>query len=262
MKNQGYFKKSILIDSHCHIDLYKDPSELCEETENLGIKTIAVTNLPSHFEIGYPHVIKYKNIRLALGFHPLYIQNPKMELDIFLKNFTKTSYIGEIGLDFTIKDEQLRNNQVEIFETVLANINEIPKYVTIHSRKAEKIVLNLLNKYQMQPCVFHWYTGPVNLIKDIIESGHFFSINLSMTTSKNGINIITNIPRNRVLTETDGPFTKVNGKPSRPIHVEKTIEFLSISWNLSKEEVRQQIYSNFMELLNPIKKEINNKFKN
>ncbi|QTB25653.1 Qat anti-phage system TatD family nuclease QatD [Lysinibacillus sphaericus] len=253
MKNQDYHIKSGMVDTHCHIDLYKNPHKTCEETIKQGIKTIAVTNLPSHFEIGLPHILRYKNIRPALGFHPLHIQNKENELKIFLRNVDKTSYIGEIGLDFTKKGQKNRHLQIEVFETILKIISSKSKFITIHSRKAEQEVLDMLIKYNMQPCVFHWYTGPLYLIEKIIKSGHFFSINPYMTTHVNGIKIINKIPKDRILTETDGPFAKVNGNTILPVHVKEVINYLSTCWEISFEETQKQIYSNFINILEPIK---------
>lgn len=243
-----------LVDTHCHVDLYRNPHETCEKIEKSRIKTVAVTNLPSHFEIGYPHILRYKEIRLALGFHPLHIQNKERELNIFERNLDKTSYIGEIGLDFSKNGGGNQNLQIEVFDTILRKISTKPKFITIHSRKAEKAVLEMLLKYNMQPCVFHWYTGPLYLIDEIIKSGHYFSINPSMIITLNGNKIINRIPKDRILTETDGPFVKVNNSTIWPIHVRSVIEYLSKSWGESFEDVQNKIYSNFNDLLKPIKR--------
>jgi TatD DNase family protein len=89
-----------MIDAHCHIDHYKNPLTVAEEAEKYGIITIAVTNLPSHFERAYPYFRKFKKIRPALGFHPQLVRQSETERTIFEKMVSKTSYIGEIGLDF------------------------------------------------------------------------------------------------------------------------------------------------------------------
>lgn len=241
-----------MVDAHCHIDLYPNPHKICEETENANIKTIAVTNLPSHFEIGYPHISRYKNIRLALGFHPLYSQNNEFEMQVFKRNINKTSYIGEIGLDFSKKDKYNTNDQIERFDYIIRHVSREPKYITIHSRKAEKTTLDILDNYNVQPCVFHWYTGPLSLIDKIANSGHFFSVNPAMIKSKHGTDIIKRIPRSRILTETDGPFVKSNGKPIHPKHVKSILTCLACTWNIEIEEVQAQIYSNFKRILTPI----------
>ena len=91
----------MIIDTHCHIDMYENPLEVALECEQKGVITIGMTNLPSHFELGRPHLLAFKKVRLALGLHPLYAESHKKELPIFLRNISKTSYIGEIGLDFS-----------------------------------------------------------------------------------------------------------------------------------------------------------------
>ncbi|UJF27926.1 Qat anti-phage system TatD family nuclease QatD [Planococcus sp. 107-1] len=254
MKNQEYSKKSLIVDSHCHIDLYKNPHKTCEAIVRDNIKTIAVTNLPSHFEIGYPHILKYKNIRLALGFHPLHIQDLENEIKIFERSLDKTSYIGEIGLDFTKKGQESKELQINVFDFILNKMSSNPKFITIHSRRAERVVLEMLDKYKMYPCIFHWYTGPLSLIDEIIKSGHYFSINPSMVVSINGIKIINRIPKERILTETDGPFGKVNDEVILPRDVRIVIKYLSEIWGTPFEETERIIYSNFSELLKPIKK--------
>ena len=60
-----------MLDSHCHLDRYADSRSVATKATHDGVFVIAVTNLPSHFEIGIPHVAKFARVRLALGLHPL-----------------------------------------------------------------------------------------------------------------------------------------------------------------------------------------------
>jgi DNA repair exonuclease SbcCD nuclease subunit len=62
---------TLIIKGSTPLDLYEDPHSIANDVENKRITTIAVTNLPSHFKIAMGHVSKYKNIRLAIGLHPL-----------------------------------------------------------------------------------------------------------------------------------------------------------------------------------------------
>jgi TatD DNase family protein len=88
-----------MIDAHCHIDLYKNPYTVANENEKKGISTIAVTNLPSHYALGYSHLKEYKYIRVALGLHPLYAdKHTPTEMNKFIEYAKTSSYIGEIGL--------------------------------------------------------------------------------------------------------------------------------------------------------------------
>jgi TatD DNase family protein len=57
------------------------------------------------------------------------------------------------------------------------------------------------------------------------------------------------MPRERVLTESDGPFAQINGNAIMPWDVQKAIHELSQSWSLRAEEVDRNIHRNMQGLL-------------
>lgn len=243
----------MLIDTHCHIDLYNNPEMILGECEIQGISVISMTNLPSHFEQGFPFFQKNTKCRIALGLHPLYAQNHKSEFNLFLKNIDKTSYIGEVGLDFSLEGINTKSIQIESFEMILQAVTNKKKILSIHSRKAEKEILELLKKYRIKNAIFHWYSGSVKLIDSIIESGYFFSINPRMIKSKNGTNIISKIPLDRLLTESDGPFVQINQKPVNPWDIKEVLNYISTTRQLSYADVERQIQNNFYNLISRIR---------
>ena len=91
----------MIIDTHCHFDMMPNPEAYIRQREIAGDIVIGMTNLPSHFNMGIPHVKEYKHIRLALGLHPLLAAENSDEINLFKKYIDQTSYIGEIGLDFS-----------------------------------------------------------------------------------------------------------------------------------------------------------------
>ena len=93
-----------MIDVHCHIDQFKNPPQIAKKAEHAGIITIAVTSLPDHFKLGYPHLLNFKKVRLALGFHPMFVGEKRFDEKLFISLASRTSYIGEIGLDFSEKN--------------------------------------------------------------------------------------------------------------------------------------------------------------
>ncbi len=241
-----------MLDTHCHIDLYPNPIELIQNCENAGITLLGMTNLPSHFEMGYPHVISRKKVRLSLGLHPLYAKEHKKEWPLFLKNFSKTSYIGEIGLDFSSEGINTKVEQLISFNQILELLQNSNKIVSLHSRRAEKEILKLLLEYNVKNAIFHWYSGPLGLIDSIAESGYYFSINSAMTESENGVKIIKRIPINRILTETDGPFIKLDGRIVSPldiVYIEKKIADIK---NISHLKFSQVLKSNFKTIIGSI----------
>lgn len=233
--------------------MYKDPHSIAEESERLGIITIGMTLLPSHFEMGYKHILKYKKVRLALEMHPLESKSHETEFDKFIDNLDKTSYIGEIGLDFSQEGILFKERQITSFKKILAVLKDKRKIISLHSRRAEKEVLKLLIDYGISNAIFHWYSGSVNLIKEIISKGYSFSINPAMLRSANGKKIIQLIPQDHVLTETDGPFVSIHNTPTKPKDVILVLEYLSRLWDMPVEKVNEQIENKFSQLLNNIK---------
>ena len=196
----------MIIDTHCHFDMMSQPEAYIRQKEQAGDIVIGMTNLPSHFEMGLPHVKGYKHIRLALGLHPLLASENKNELPLFNSLLDQTSYIGEIGLDFSKEGLPTKDDQVSILRKILEKLENKKKIISVHSRKAEKELFDLLCEYNINNVIFHWYSGPIDLIPSIISKGYYFSINEAMTISNNGSAIIKVIPRSRILTESDAPY--------------------------------------------------------
>lgn len=197
-----------MIDTHCHFDMMPNPEAYIRERERQGDIVIGMTNAPSHFQMGYQHVKKFKRIRLALGFHPLLAHEQQEELPLFEQLIDKTSYIGEIGLDFSREGFATKEIQMKSLERILAILSGKSKIISVHSRKAEPMLLSLLKTYNIKNVIFHWYTGDLSLIQDILNAGYFFSINEAMVSTAKGKKIVDILPSYRILTETDCPFNR------------------------------------------------------
>lgn len=243
----------MIIDTHCHIDLYSNPRKILRDCVKADITVLAMTNLPSHFEMGYSHFQSLRKIRLALGMHPLMADSHKREFGLFLKNIDKTSYIGEVGLDFSKEGISTKDIQIDTFSKILKEVSGQKKILSIHSRKAEKEVLSLLIKNNIKSAIFHWYSGGLNLIDAIAEAGYFFSINPAMVKSISGRKIISKIPKHLTLTETDGPFVNEKDLPLNPGEISSVIYHLKEEWNMPREEIEKIIYSNFFRIVSTLK---------
>ena len=214
------------------------PEAYIRQRELVGDIVIGMTNLPSHFQMGQPHLKGYKHIRLALGMHPLLATERKIEVPLFKRLVDQTSYIGEIGLDFSKEGYATKDDQIEVLHELLSAIRGKKKIVSVHSRKAEKELLALLCEYEIENVVFHWYSGPVDLIPDILAQGYYFSVNEAMCLSKNGRAIIEKIPRERLLTETDAPYNERT-------NIRAALDYMKMS--------ETDVFQNFRSLLNRIK---------
>ena len=237
-------------DTHCHLDLYPDPYRVAPATENAGITTIAVTNLPSAYFAAKPHMRRFRSLKLAIGLHPLLAQeHTNQEKQLFQDGIRETRFVGEVGLDFSTDGIETKDKQLESFRFVLGLLQNTKRFVTLHSRRAEGSILELLNEYEVGPVVFHWYSGSLKTLERISAAGHYFSVNTSMVKSKNGQQIINRIPKDQILTETDGPFIKINNKPAVPADVQRIHNHLSDLWNCDLTTVQIQLERNFVQCL-------------
>lgn len=241
-----------MLDTHCHIDLYPNPELILNECERNDFSILSMTNLPSHFEKGYQFFQNRKRLRIALGMHPLYSQFHEEEFPGFIRNLSKTSYIGEVGLDFSKLGANSKETQIQSFERILKLIAGQRKLLSIHSRGAEKEVLDLLKKYEVKNAIFHWYSGGHSTLEEIVRQRYFLSINPQMTKSNSGRNIISRIPKTNVLTETDGPFVNENNVPLKPGQVQTVIDFLAKEWQVGSSEVKRIVWSNFRILISQL----------
>lgn len=236
-----------MIDTHCHLDCYPAPKRIADKAKRAGVTIIAVTNLPSHFRVGLIPASQLTNVRLSLGLHPLLAPHSREECRLFSELISKTSYIGEIGLDFSSDGLPTRNAQIDSFRFVLSEIRDKRKVLSIHSRKAEEVTLEILSENRIRGAIFHWFTGDQSALAQVIEGGHYLSINPSMLRTEKGSIAVRSIPRERVLFETDGPYCKtVKG----PWDVSNVAASISSIWNCTTREAAARVNQNFRQMLN------------
>jgi TatD DNase family protein len=243
-----------MLDAHCHIDLYPDPARVAADAEQAGVFTVFVTNVPSAFDAALPHVQRFKRMRLALGLHPLCADmHTEKEFRRFKALVDQTSFVGEVGLDFSRDGIATRDLQIASFRFALQCLEGSPKFVTIHSRQAEAAILEIVAQEYRQPVVFHWYTGTQKNLDLALESGHFFSVNPAMTWSKKGKETIARIPPERILTESDGPFIKIGSRTIVPADIQLVENTLAEVWKTEPLVVRKTVADNFKRLMIPMR---------
>lgn len=239
-----------LIDLHCHLDLYENPhktASLCGNSNYI----LSVTTTPKAW-IGTKKIAEnHSRIQTALGLHPQIAHQRYHELELFDLLVNDTKYIGEVGLDGSSSLKKFQAIQTQVFEHILLKANKSsPKILTIHSLQATDTVLNSLSQHFDNGIpVLHWYTGNENQLKKAINDGCWFSVNQRMLTSVKGQQMVSKMPHNRILTETDGPFIKNGNRPIHPADVMPVVEALGKLWNQPNEVIITKIFENFRALI-------------
>lgn len=238
---------SKLIDTHFHLDFYKNHKEIYKQINDLGQYTLCVTNSPEVYLSCTKLYKETKYLKFAVGYNPKTIYEQPFDKTLFTYALKTSSYIGEVGLDFSRKYYSARELQIKIFSQIAEIASKENKLLSIHSFMAEKDVLNILEKNRVENSIVHWYSGDKNLIKRFIDLGCYFSINNKMVETPNGCAIVNEIPLGRILIESDGPFTFVKGRKFGPSLLNTSYEL--IADELKLKNLRDIVYDNFKGLL-------------
>jgi TatD DNase family protein len=240
-----------LHDTHFHLDLMENPLRELERIDQEEVYTFAVTNIPEVF--GYTQTLakESKFVRAALGFHPELAHQHAHQLPLFIKLLDQTRYIGEVGLDRFKKTDEDFAEQVRVFEQIVSACHTAGKKIlTVHSRRAEKSVIDIIGPRFSGKVILHWYSGPLSEIDRALAQGFYFSINHSMTQSDNGKKIIQRIPKERLLLETDGPFIKIQNHSVNP-YFSRLIADRLYEIKKTQDEIVEDfdLYNNFKALI-------------
>jgi TatD DNase family protein len=240
-----------VIDFHCHLDLYQNHHAVRQECDRLGMYVLSVTTTPSAWEGTSALAKDSPRIRTALGLHPQLAGERKGELAQFGALLSQTRYVGEIGLDGAPDSRRSWNDQVAVFEYILAQCRDAGgRVMSIHSRRASSPVLDCLEKVpEAGTPVLHWFSGSLRDIDRAINLGCWFSVGPAMLVGAKGRELAMRMPRERILTESDGPFAQVDGAAVLPWQVEIALKALSEMWSSPLDEVQGTLDRNLQRLL-------------
>ena len=175
------------------------------------------------------------------GIHPWRVKN-NIDIDKFEYYIKNTPLIGEIGLDFHwIEDKDTYPHQIKVFEFFLQSAKKYDKYINIHTKGCEELILNLLKKYDISSqSIIHWYSGDKDTLKKLIDAKCYFTGSVDLGYIKHSKDIIKEIPANKLLAETDGPTALqwVNGTYGMPDEIKNVYKNICEIKNLDIEEYK------------------------
>jgi TatD DNase family protein len=150
--------------------------------------------------------------------------------------------VGEIGLDYWLKKARKDTSHVrlqqEVFGKLLALSRKHNKPAIIHARGSWDECLRLDCNSGLEKAVFHWYSGPADILKRILDRGYFISATPAAEYSENDENAIFHAPLASLLPETDAPV-EYKGKRSEPADVVRTTEAVAKIKSESTQRVAQ-----------------------
>ena len=241
------------VDFHCHLDLYPDHQAAIAKAEAARIYTLTVTTTPKAWSRNHELTRHTRYVRAALGLHPQLVAERAGELPLWDRHLPEARYVGEVGLDAGPRFYKSLDVQKQVFRHVLERCAEAGgKILTIHSLRSAPAVLDMIETHLPRDrgaVVLHWFTGSKSDARRAAALGCYFSINAEMTKTDRGRELITNLPRDRILTETDGPFTQAGCRPSEPVDVPLAAAAVANILGVSSEALTKVILTNLRTLI-------------
>jgi len=241
-----------LIDTHAHLEQIENLSEAIENAIIAGITGIVAVGVdyPSNQKIlEISKKFHRPEIYPAMGIHPTEIKVEEVEktLQLIEENAQLLVAIGEIGLDYWIKNNEPEKNQriqKEIFTIHLRLAKKYSLPAIIHSRGAWEDCYKIVQQENIRRAVFHWYSGPQDILEKIIQCGYFISASPALEYSQPHRQAIEKVPLEKILVETDSPVRYKNSSGdfylAQPKDVLRTIRALAAIKKLTPEKIIEQ----------------------
>ena len=242
----------MLIDIHCHCNLYLAIDEMIKEAETHGVTKIISVGMSA---FGLERVLEiaqqYDQIYPALGIHPEEVRlnkNIENQLDSIIEfirmNKQTICAIGEIGIDHHfIKEKKLYPLQKVIFDKMLNLAQELELPVNLHTKGAENLIFDSLPSYSLSNVNIHWYSGPEHYLNEGIDRGYYFSITPAIKYSPAVKKVVLKVDKEHLLLESDGPV-EYSGKIGTPAMTREVLNLISKIKEISADELELQIENN------------------
>ena len=246
---QGFWLRhsSRLTDWHCHLGDIQN-GEIAQKVLDSGHAIHHMSTTPEEFLTRYGQYSVYPQVRPSLGLYPLHVNESSAQVNLFFELLPLCPLIGEIGLDFSphYPEPQV---QVDVFKNILTQCHRLEgRCLSIHSRKAGSEVLDLCWPAFNGTLVLHWYSGPCESLSNPPEH-LYFSINAAMLQSRHGRQLLEQLPKEKILLETDAPY--LQKEPLSPIvpSLYAVVQSLALRWKISVLETLEQLEQNSQRAL-------------
>ncbi|MFH1245295.1 MAG: TatD family hydrolase [Candidatus Omnitrophota bacterium] len=254
----------MIIDSHAHLAEEKDLDGALKRAKAAGVRGIVAvgTDEVSNKKIielaqNFKGAEEYPLVYPALGVHPANAEKTDLACALaFIEKHINTAVaLGEIGLDYWYKAAKEngpgRRLQRELFFQQLQFAVRYAKAVSIHSRAAWRDCWEMTRDSGIKKAVFHWYSGPEDVLGDILKQGYLISAAPSAEYSREHQRVIQLTPLEQLLLETDAPviFKPEAGKyESEPKDVLRTLRAVAKIKNLDEKKVAEETTKNARRL--------------
>ncbi|MFV1973684.1 MAG: TatD family hydrolase [Thiohalobacterales bacterium] len=202
-----------IIDTHCHLDVVAfnpDRAAVLKHARAGGVAGIVVPGIEAR---GWDELATVcagePDLFPAFGLHPVFTAT-HTDADLSLLEtrlaVQRPVAVGEIGLDFYIKDAD-RDRQQALFEAQLVMARAAGLPVVLHVRKAHDVVLATLRRIRVTGGTAHAFNGSLQQAQQYIELGFKLGFG-GMLTYERSVKLhalAQALPLESIVLETDAP---------------------------------------------------------
>ncbi|RUV66619.1 MAG: TatD family deoxyribonuclease [Mesorhizobium sp.] len=252
----------MLVDSHCHLDFpdfAEERAAIVARALAAGIgRMVTISTRVKMFQQVLDIAESFDEVYCSVGTHP---HNAAEELDVTVEELVRLSAhrkvvaIGEAGLDY-FYDHAPRDAQAQGFRTHIAAARRTGLPLVIHSRDADRDMADILEDETGKgafPFILHCFSSGRRLAEVGVALGGYVSFS-GILTFKNSVElraIAADVPRDRLLVETDAPYLApipFRGKRNEPAYVAHTAKVLAETIGVSEAEIADVTTDNFFRL--------------
>lgn len=196
---------------------------------------------------------QYRQVYAAVGIHPEEAAKVTPESFDQIRKWVQTEpkvvAIGEVGLDYHWP-EPSHEIQQEVFIEQVKMAVELDVPIDIHDREAHGDTMDILQKYGKGiRGVFHCYSGSLEMAEQLIKMGFYIGFTGTMVfpKSKKLKRIVSELPMDRILIETDCPYLTpppYRGKRNEPAYVQYVAAEIARLRDMDVAEVQRKTLEN------------------
>jgi len=244
----------LLIDAHAHLDHYGDDEldAVLEEIERHEIFTISTAMDGESYRRALEIDERSRWVVATFGIHPWNAHEYADRLAELEEPVERSPMLGEIGLDhYFVKEASRYPAQLEVLEFFLRAARTQGKIVNLHTKGAEREILELLERFEIERAIVHWYSGPLDIFHEMAARGCCFTLGLDVLGAEHIRTIASLVPEEQLLTETDNPgsWRWLEEERGMPRHVEAVVATLAELRGTTPAAIEATVQSNSARLI-------------
>ncbi len=254
-----------LFDSHSHYNDEKfdiDRQQIIKETLSNGVSNFIIAGYNIEGSKKAIEIAEnYEQIYTTAGISPNDVEEIKNDVDESISKIEeiaknkKVVAIGEIGLDYYWNKEN-KELQKEVFIKQIELANKLNLPIVIHTRDAFIDTIEILKQNNVnKKGIFHCCPLNQELIKEAVKLGYYISLSgvITFKNAKNVEEILSLIPEDKLLIETDSPYLSpepFRGTRNNSMNVKYVAEKIAKLKNKTIDEVAELTNQNAKEIFN------------